>query len=152
VRYNSVRDLYLLKLALAPLLDFAKAHDAPESRNLFAVDSVIAGLVRNTLIENGIFFSARLVLLREPLLDRFATETPLPPDFNAPQLAAFRPQGMLLGDTANSQATREVVNRGAIVKFAPYIMDGEITPGRPPFQWPPPAKPAVTHRRALPPS
>jgi hypothetical protein len=105
---------------LALLLDFAKAHDALESRNLFAVDSVIAELVRNTLIGNGIFFSARLVPLREPLLDSFATETPLPPDFNARNSPHSAHRRMLLGDTANSQATREVVKRGAIIKFAPY--------------------------------
>jgi len=77
---------------LALLRDVAKDHDALGPWNLFAVDSVIAVLVRNALIGNAIFFSARLVLLSEPLLDSFAAEAPLPPDLNAPQLATFRPQ------------------------------------------------------------
>jgi hypothetical protein len=36
---------------------------------------------------------------------------------------------MLLRDTANNEATSEVVNRGAIVEWVPYMIDSEIMTG-----------------------
>ena len=53
--------------------------------------SLIAVFLRTNLIGKEIYFPVRLTL-HDPLLDSFAMEAPLPPDFKAPQLAARRPK------------------------------------------------------------